>query len=478
MLYYPPEPDTIGATPALQKQEFEASLAPREGDLLSLPFDQYGRMRIAQNVLTILLESQANIDSGNPDADAHVSGASQSTEHSEPRNPKSQILDVGGYPGVLHHFVSPVYFDVHVLDVVPDDGSIPHYTQGTGMDLPYPDRSFDIVTALDTLEHIPNTERERFLAEMMRVARHACVLINPVQSVEADVAEETLDEYIRWILDAQQEQLQEHREFGLPDFSATLDVFERNGWRTAGFHTANVYNWLLMMIAKHYLISLRDEKASGFERTLDRFYNLTFSDGDRALPAYRGVTVAVRPGLEQALERIRGTYPPVQTTDASNTVRLQLTQVLMTLLDLKTGNHEDRLLREQIERRDTHIAALEQRTAVLDVQLDHARHDLQQMEMLQGQIADLQRQRAQQIAELRHQQEEQVAALEGAIEELRGALTNLTEQSAAKDRHIANLETSLTNKDDHILYLERLLQGIEQGRVLRLTRRITRLLGK
>ncbi|MDQ3928624.1 MAG: methyltransferase domain-containing protein [Chloroflexota bacterium] len=416
----------------MQRDDFEASLAPREGDLLSLPFDQYGRMRIAQNVLTILLESMADATSGDPSSDLTLPGVSQDPYNSEFRDPKSQVLDVGGYPGVLHHFVSPVYFDVHVLDVVPDDGSIPNYTQGTGMDLPYPDHSFDIVTALDTLEHIPNTARERFLTEMMRVARHACLLVNPVQSVEADVAEETLDEYIRWILDAQQEQLREHRDYGLPDFSATADAFERNGWRTHSFPTANIYNWLLMMIAKHYLISLRDQKASGFERTLDRFYNLTFSDGDRTLPAYRGVVVAVRPGLEPALERVQTAYPPAGTTDTANTVRLQLTQVLMTLLDLKTANHEDRLLREQIEARDRHIAAMEQRMAILDIQLDRANQALKEME--------------------------------------------------AKDLHIANLESRLTNelrtKDEHILYLEKLLEGIEQGRVLRLTRRVSRLLGK
>ena len=396
-------------------------------------------MRIAQNVLTTLLESMADVDSGNPTSDDTLSGIPQSPNNSEIRNPKSQILDVGGYPGVLRHFVSPVYFDVHVLDVPPDDGSIPNYTQGSGMDLPFPDHSFDIVTALDTLEHIPNTERERFLTEMMRVARHACLLINPVQSVEADVAEETLDEYIRWILDAQQEQLQEHREFGLPDFSATADAFERNGWRTHSFSAANVYNWLLMMVAKHYLISLRDEKASGFERTLDRFYNLTFSDADRTLPAYRGVVVAVRPGLAPALERIRTAYPPVATTDTSNTVRLQLTQVLMTLLDLKTANHEDRLLREQLEARDRHIAGMEQRMAVLDLQLDRATHDLKQLDELQREMA-------------------------------------------AKDLHITNLESRLANelrtKDEHILYLEKLLEGIERGRVLRLTRRVSRLLGR
>ena len=122
------------------------------------------------------------------------------------------------------------------------------------------------------------------------------VLINPIQSIEADLAEETLDEYIRWLLDAQQEQLAEHRAFGLPDFAATATSFSAGGWLTHTFKLANVYNWLFMMVAKHYLLSMRDEKAAAFEKTLDRFYNLTFFEEDRSDPAYRGVVVAVHPG--------------------------------------------------------------------------------------------------------------------------------------------------------------------------------------
>ncbi|HEY0069122.1 MAG TPA: hypothetical protein VGE04_04050, partial [Chloroflexia bacterium] len=109
------------------------------------------------------------------------------------------------------------------------------------------------------------------------------------------------------------------------------------------------------------------------------------------------------------------------------------------LLDLKTANHEDRLLREQLEARDRHIAGMEQRLAVLDLQLDRANHDLKQLDELQREMA-------------------------------------------AKDLHITNLESRLANelrtKDEHILYLEKLLEGIERGRVLRLTRRVSRLFGR
>jgi hypothetical protein len=437
---------------------FEASLAPHDGDLLSLPFDQYGRMRIVQNILHLLFTELA----------PHVAG-------SDAPAAKLSVLDVGGYPGILHSFLSKEFYDLSVLDVPPDDGSIPGYRQGSGLELPYGDTSFDIAVSLDTLEHIPNVDRDKFLKELMRVARHAVVLVNPVQSVEADLAEETLNEYIRWILDAQQEQLAEHREYGLPNFAHTEATFSTTGWKTLTFPIANIHNWLFMMVAKHYLISMRNESASAFERTLDRFYNLTFSEGDRAEPAYRGIIVAVSPMLDPVLASIQASYPPILLSDGANTQRLQLTQLLMEMLNLKLSNHEDRQLREQLERRDKHIAEMEQRIALLDVRLDLKEVDLRALTAARE--AD-NRTLSASLEETRSELErykEHAHNLEVIASQIRETYQAEIDKQAA---YAATLEESSRRKDDHILYLEKLLQGIESVRVMRLTRSISRFLGR
>ena len=212
-----------------------------------------------------------------------------------------------------------------------------------------------------------------------------------------------------------------------------------------------------MMVAKHYLISMRGEKAAAFERTLDRFYNLTFSDGDRAEPAYRGVMVAVSPVLEPVLAAIQAKYPPVPQSDAANTQRLQLTQVLMEMFNLKLSNHEDRLLREQIERRDKHIAGMEQKVAVLDMQLDR---------------------KSAEVIEVRtelHTQSQHSKNLETILAQTR---EGFDVELARQAEYIARLEEDRENKDQHIRYLEKLLQGIEGGRVMRLTRTVSRFLGR
>jgi hypothetical protein len=372
--------------------------------------------------------------------------------------PRVRVLDVGGYPGTLRHFLSPDLFELTVLDVVHDDGSVPGYVQASGADIPFGPGEFDVVLSLDTLEHIPGVDRTAFLHEAMRVARHAVVLVNPVQSLEADLAEELLDEYVRWLLDAQQEQLAEHRAFELPDFEGTAAEFDREGMHTYGFRLANVHNWLFMMVAKHYLISMRDERASAFERALDRYYNLSFFETDRAAPGYRGAIVAVRPGLEAALEEIRSDYPQViETSPADNSVRLQMTELLMGLLNLKTANHEDRLLREQIESREKNIAALEQKIALQDIAID--RYSVE-MDRYADSTATLQ---------------ERIDHLDAHARNIQAAFNKEFESQKA---YIGRLEADLMSKDEHILYLERLLQGIESGRVFRLTRALSRFLGR
>jgi chromosome segregation ATPase len=108
----------------------------------------------------------------------------------------------------------------------------------------------------------------------------------------------------------------------------------------------------------------------------------------------------------------------------------------MSLLDLKVANHEDRQLREQMERRDKHITAMENRIALL---------------------------------------EEQKRDLENTLDRQRDTFdTEFTKH----EQYIARLEQEQKAKDEHILYFEKLLQGIESGRVMRLTRSVSRFLGR
>jgi SAM-dependent methyltransferase len=407
-------------------------------DLLDLPFDQYQRYRIAEEVLNLLTAHGAL-----PGAPAE--GATPLT-----------ILDVGGYPGLLPRFVAVPGARTVVMDVVRDTSSAQRYgytyVMGSGMELPFPDGSFDCVASFDTLEHIPASARPAFLAEMRRVARHAALLICPVFREETALAEQTLFEYIQWILKARQEQLDEHISYGLPDFPAARESFAAAGWDLISFPAGNLYSWLLMMVAKHYLIAQQDRGASEVERRLDRFFNLTFSASDRQEPGYRQVLVATATPQPAALAAITARFPPVAAGVADNLQRMELVQLLLRLFDLQIANHQDAGLREQLEHRDQHILGLEAKVSYLE-------SHLVAMPALQAEVARLQ-------------------GRDAEATQLRAALEQ--ESALAEERHqmIARLQADLEQKNQHIIYLEQLLQKIEAGRVLRMTRSVNRLMGK
>ena len=82
--------------------------------------------------------------------------------------------------------------------------------------LPFPDRSFDVVLALDVLEHIPPGDRPRTLAELVRTARRRVIVAGPA-GAEAHAADMRLAGRLRargmtppgWLL--------EHEANGLPE---------------------------------------------------------------------------------------------------------------------------------------------------------------------------------------------------------------------------------------------------------------------
>jgi methyltransferase family protein len=125
-----------------------------------------------------------------------------------------RVLDVGGVAGELELFLPGS--QVTVLNV---EGRADRIFDGAT--LPYPDRSFDVATSLDVLEHIPSPKREQHLRELARVARRL-VLCCPLGSAGHLEAERQLSAWYRGVTGEPHRYLEEHLERGLPD-SAELE---------------------------------------------------------------------------------------------------------------------------------------------------------------------------------------------------------------------------------------------------------------
>src|SRR5688572_19784803 len=75
---------------------------------------------------------------------------------------KLKVLDVGGAGSIISKFVD---VDLTIIDILPNDRNFKKYVQASALDMPFKDKSFDIVISCDVLEHIPKEDQTTFLTE-------------------------------------------------------------------------------------------------------------------------------------------------------------------------------------------------------------------------------------------------------------------------------------------------------------------------
>ena len=120
-----------------------------------------------------------------------------------------QVLDVGGLPGQLRLFLPGA--SVVAANIAPPADLL--VEPGP---LPFRDRSIEVVTSLDSLEHVPPAERAGFVAELVRVTRRRLVLCCPLGTPEHQQAEREIQAWHRELTGADHPWLVEHMELGLP----------------------------------------------------------------------------------------------------------------------------------------------------------------------------------------------------------------------------------------------------------------------
>lgn len=119
------------------------------------------------------------------------------------------VLDVGGRPGELAAFLPRS--NVTALNVdQPADAVF------DGERLPFADASFDVVTSLDVLEHLPAERRRAHLEELVRVARRQVLVCCPLGTDAHTAAERELAGWYRSVTGRPQAFLEEHLANGLP----------------------------------------------------------------------------------------------------------------------------------------------------------------------------------------------------------------------------------------------------------------------
>jgi hypothetical protein len=133
-----------------------------------------------------------------------------------------RVLDVGGVRGLLALFLPGS--SVTTVNV-----ERPADVLFEGARLPFSDLSFDSVTSLDVLEHVPPGARPAHVAELARVAATTIVLSCPLGTDEHMSAEHDL---VRWYREATGQShrfLDEHLANGLPNERELRDLANETG---------------------------------------------------------------------------------------------------------------------------------------------------------------------------------------------------------------------------------------------------------
>jgi hypothetical protein len=233
-----------------------------EAKLLSLPFDQYQRYRLVADILEEVRRDGAQMT----------------------------VLDVGGRTALLRLFLP----DDHVYIVDLEPSSEQGLVLGDGSALPFADASVDAVVTFDTLEHVPPSRREAFVAECSRVARRWVVIAGPYATEGVVEAEQLLESFLREKLGIEHRYLAEHHRNGLPDLPATETALMAAGGEVRTVGHANLERWLPLMCLSMYID--RDAPLRAIGSRFFNFYNQALYRSDHSKPVYRHAVIGALAG--------------------------------------------------------------------------------------------------------------------------------------------------------------------------------------
>ena len=221
---------------------------------------------------------------------------------------RHRVLDVGDAAGHLSLFDPGLW--VAGLDILPATDRLPGAVplKGDGTRLPFADATFDAVVSSDVLEHVPETGRPTFLAELQRVSRGLVVVAAPFNTAGVAGAEDFVRRFAAIALGAPQPQLEEHHDNGLPDLDATVAALGADEGAVVAVGNGNLWDWIASMLLRFQLEArpALEPLSAGF----DQLHNQAFGARRAAAPYYRHVVIASPFALPDAVVAEAAGFPP------------------------------------------------------------------------------------------------------------------------------------------------------------------------
>ncbi|MBY0547773.1 MAG: class I SAM-dependent methyltransferase [Candidatus Obscuribacterales bacterium] len=173
---------------------------------------------------------------------------------------EKRLLDVGGYDGALALFLPE--FNVDLIDQATTGASI--------LQAPAADKSYELVTAIDVLEHIPPRDRQAALGELARMSSRFIVLNYPCS--ESKNAQELVYRQTNNSL------IKEHVEWELPNTEQVLNTMQQLGFRGHVIGHSSVAIW----VGQYITLALAPQAA----KELNRYLIENHADEPFSIPLY------------------------------------------------------------------------------------------------------------------------------------------------------------------------------------------------
>ena len=316
------------------------------------------------------------------------------------------LLDVGSGPVRLTETFVPGWVEVTRTDVSTfDDPAI--VAIGADGSLPFADGAMDVVLAMDVLEHVPEAQRARLIAECQRVARRCVILAGPVHTAAVAAAEQAFAEFARRVSGHSVAFLDEHARFGLPMADAIVGAFDAAAWHVVTADNAPLAEWQVFNAVDFvYACDLGDDEE---KHTINAAMNRSAPFRRAAGPHYRTFICAFRDGRNADLMRdVIGSPDLAGPALSALAVASAALELLPTVrADLRHGLVQAGAEAAVIAAKDLHIAKLTDVIAAKDAALGEAAAEL----------ADLRRVAASH-ERARAEQEERAAAFERQLKVL------------------------------------------------------------
>jgi GT2 family glycosyltransferase/glycosyltransferase involved in cell wall biosynthesis len=211
----------------------------------------------------------------------------------------STILDIGSGPECLFGRFLPDMAASFVDPLIPPGSGAQRITGNVYVE-ELEGRTFDCVTAVDVLEHVPPEHRHSFLERVSSLGRNILVLGFPTSdSSDGYETDQAIDEEYRKVTGLGYSWLKEHYENGLPTLNATVEQLQSLGWHCQAVGHGHA-PWLRELLAFVICIldhpNLKDLALEVSERFNKEFYSYDFRP-----PYYRQFVIASRTPVAQII---------------------------------------------------------------------------------------------------------------------------------------------------------------------------------